>query len=69
MTPAQFQAHRKALGLTQAQLAQVMGYGSQTGISEIEGRAEVPPQTALLMRAFVLVGLPDTWPESKSPPA
>ena len=68
MTPAQFQAHRKALGLTQAQLAQVMGYRGQAGISEIESRAEVPPQTALLMRAFVLFGLPDTWPD-KSPPA
>ena len=62
MTPAEFQAHRKALGLTQAQLAQVMGYRGQAGISEIESRAEVPQQTALLMRAFVLFGLPDTWP-------
>ena len=62
MTPAQFRAHREALGLTQAQLAQAMGYGSQTRISEIEGRADVPPQTALLMRAFALFGLPDTWP-------
>jgi hypothetical protein len=34
-----------------------------------EIRDEVPPQTALLMRAFVLFGLPDTWPKSKSPPA
>jgi transcriptional regulator with XRE-family HTH domain len=65
MTSAQFRAHREALGLTQAQLARAMGYGSQTRISEIESRAEVPPQTALLMRAFVLFGLPDAWPGCK----
>ena len=61
MTPAEFRAARESLGLTQGQLAQAMGYGSQTRISEIEKRDEVPPQTALLMRAFVLFGLPETW--------
>lgn len=67
MTPAEFRAARESLGLTQAQLAQAMGYGSQTRISEIESRAEVPPQTALLMRAFVLFGLPDQWPRFAKP--
>jgi hypothetical protein len=26
-------------------------------------KASITPQTALLIRAFVLFGLPDTWPK------
>lgn len=39
MTPAEFRDYRKALGLTQTELAQVVGYGAQTLISEIENPA------------------------------
>lgn len=37
---------RKALGLTQSQMAEKLGYGSQTRISDIEtGKENMSPQT------------------------
>lgn len=53
MTPTEFKAIRKAMGLTQAQLAARMAYGSATRISEIEnGKVPMPRLVALLMQAW-----------------
>ena len=62
MTGDEFRTGREVLGLTQAMLAAIMGYGSASRISEIENRATVPAQTALLMRAYLTGYRPDDWP-------
>lgn len=56
MTPAEFKEARHKLGLTQIELAAKIGYRSKTGrnhISDFEnGRREVPPWIAQLMRCY-----------------
>ena len=43
MTPEQFRTIRSELGLTQAQLAPLLGYASPVRISELEnGRRDIP---------------------------
>ncbi len=48
MTPEQFRAHRLALGLTQQQLADLMGYSRQSTISAIEKRGPTEVAARLL---------------------
>jgi transcriptional regulator with XRE-family HTH domain len=63
MTPADFRAARLSLGLTQAQLAAVMGYSGQSRIAEIETGARNPSHAAQrLMDAYVAGYRPDDWP-------
>ena len=62
MTPADFAAARKRLGLTQAQLAAVMGYGNKARISEIERGERLPPLAKRLLRAYLDGYRPDDWP-------
>lgn len=62
MTAEEFRTHRAALGLDQTQMAQVMGYGAKTRISEIENGATVPAQAARLMQAYVDGYRPRDWP-------
>ena len=62
MTPAKFRELRRKLGLTQDQLAAVMGYGSQSRISEVEGGETVPAKAARLMLAYASGYRPDDWP-------
>lgn len=62
MTPADFAAGRHALGLTQAQLAAVMGYGNKARISEIERGERLPPLAERLLRAYLDGYRPDDWP-------
>jgi transcriptional regulator with XRE-family HTH domain len=62
MTPAEFKQARQMLGLSQAELAAVMGYGAQTRISEIESRSIVPEQAARLMQAYIAGYRPADWP-------
>lgn len=62
MTPEEFRAIRKQLGLTQVGLAQLTGYGAGTRIAEFEsdlvdpvdGRPKhpIPPLLERLMRAY-----------------
>ena len=54
MTPTEFRELRRKLGLTQTQLAAVMGYGvaGQSRISEIEGGETVPAKAARLMEVY-----------------
>lgn len=62
MTPTEFRAARESLGLTQSQLAAILGYGAKSRIAEIEARDTVPGPVAVAMRAMLAFGLPDSWP-------
>lgn len=71
MTPTEFRAIRKSLGLTQAQLAERLDYGHAVRISEFEselkdpvdGRPKypIPPLLERLMRAYSAGYWPDEW--------
>lgn len=63
MIATQFRAIRTALGLTQAQLAEVLGYGHANRVSAFEiGTREVPHHVALLMIAYQSGYRPAGWP-------
>ena len=62
MPPAEFRNLRRKLGLTQDQLAIVMGYGNQSRISEVEGGETVPARSERLMLAYASGYRPDDWP-------
>lgn len=63
MTPAEFRDARKTLGLTQAELSAVLGYGDKARISEIERGARAPgPAVVRLMRAYSDGYRPFDWP-------
>ncbi|CAN7600146.1 helix-turn-helix domain-containing protein [Bosea sp. LjRoot237] len=68
MTPTQFRAIRTELGLSQAALAAVLGYGSPMRISEFERATNpraVPLHVAMLMVAFQDGWRPENWPKGK----
>lgn len=58
MTPAEFKAIRLALGMTQPQLADLLGYAHTATVGQFETDAaskyhrEVPPLLERLMRAY-----------------
>ena len=61
----EFRAIRKRLGLTQALLANVLGYSQPMQVSEIErdkNPKPVPRAIALLMRAYDEGYRPKDWP-------
>lgn len=63
MTPAQFKQSRSNLGLTQQQLATLLGYGTYSRISELEGgRTQITDQCERLMQAYVDGYRPRDWP-------
>jgi transcriptional regulator with XRE-family HTH domain len=63
MAPDEIKHARKVLGLTQAQMAMVMGYADKTRISHIEaGREKISRQAELLLRAYLDGYRPDGWP-------
>lgn len=54
MTPDEFRAARKSLGMTAKQLASLLGYARQSSIYDIEaGRSQPHPAVILLMRAYL----------------
>ena len=62
MTPAEFRAARKSLGLRQDQLAAVLGF-ERGHISRMEtGASPIMPTTALAMQALLMGYRPDGWP-------
>ena len=64
MTPEQFMQCRLAVGLTQQQAANMLGYGSRSRISEIEtGKRNSSKAVVRLMRAYVDGYRPDDWPD------
>lgn len=55
MTPQEFRAIRKQLGLTQAGLAALTGYGAGTriaGFESVDHGRPIPPLLERLMRAY-----------------
>lgn len=64
MTPAErFRAARQSLGLTQAQLADAMGYGDKMRISDIErGVRDPSPAAERLLQAYLDGYRPQGWP-------
>lgn len=63
MTPTDFRAARKQLGLTQAELAPLLGYADKSRISEIERGAMQPgAAVVLLLRAYLAGYRPEAWP-------
>jgi DNA-binding XRE family transcriptional regulator len=66
MTPAEFRAARLAWGLTQVQLAKLLGHPRQAFVSYIEtGARPITPPTEALMRAFLGGHRPEGWPAAK----
>lgn len=64
MTPAQVRAAREALGLTQKQLAAVMGVRGNATVSEWEiGKRKIGPTAARLLAAYVDGYRPEDWPK------
>lgn len=67
MSPEEIRAARAALGLTQAELAAVMGYGNKARIAELErGARAASPAAARLIAAYVAGYRPPDWPEKSS---
>lgn len=67
MTPAEVKSHRKALGLTQRQLGEVIGQQERDASTirkweapeDRKSHRPIPPGLALLLRYMVRYGLPD----------
>ena len=56
---------RESLGLTQEELATVMGYGSKARVSELErGRRQPSPAASRLLEAYLAGYRPDDWPSA-----
>lgn len=63
MTPAEIKQARRNLGLTQSQIAPLLGYGAQTRVSEIETGQQTPSASVVrLLRAYLDGYRPDDWP-------
>lgn len=63
MTPAELKQARKTLGLTPQQMADMLGYGAKTRISEIEnGKANPSAAVIRLLHAYVAGYRPSDWP-------
>lgn len=70
MRPDEFRTIRLTLGLTQAQLAKLLGYahGSTVGAFEVDPASPttrpIPPLLVRLMRAYEAGYRPKNWPLS-----
>lgn len=63
MTPAEIKQARQSLGLSQIDAARLLGYGSQSRISEIEsGQRNASESVLRLLAAYVAGYRPDDWP-------
>jgi transcriptional regulator with XRE-family HTH domain len=68
LTNHQFRKIRQRLGLTQAQLADFLGYGHAIRVSEFERETNprpVPHHVALLMEAYAEGYRPKNWPAGR----
>ncbi len=59
MTPEEHKRIRKGFGLSQAQLAAVLGVRTATVSDRETGRKPISTETALLLRYMMRHGLPD----------
>lgn len=63
MTPAEIREARQTLGLTQPQIAPLLGYGSKSRVAELESGARNPSDTVIrLLRAYLDGYRPKDWP-------
>jgi DNA-binding transcriptional regulator YiaG len=65
MTPDEFKTIRRTLGLTQPELARVLGYASRNGVAILESAASgrvASAQVERLMRAYEAGYRPSDWP-------
>lgn len=63
MTPAEFREARHSLGLDQAQMAAMLGYGAGSRVSEVEGGKRRPAESVVrLLRAYLGGYRPPDWP-------
>ena len=66
MTPTDIRAARKSLGLTQAQMVPLLGYASQSALSNAEtGKSDPNGAVVRLLRAYLDGYRPDDWPKEK----
>lgn len=68
MTNVEFSEIRRRIGLTQSQLATLLGYSSPLQISSFERATnprQVPTLLALLMKAYDDGYRPNDWPENE----
>ena len=64
MTPEEIHAARKQLGLSQPQLARLLGYGAPPRVAEIESGKRAPGEAvARLLRAYLDGYRPADWPQ------
>jgi transcriptional regulator with XRE-family HTH domain len=66
MTPDEFKDIRMLLGLTQAELARVLGYAHRNGVAILENAASgrrASAQVERLMRAYEAGYRPADWPK------
>lgn len=67
MTGEEFRQIRRALGLTQHQMAAILSYRSHVRISEIErGHLAIPDRVAMLMDAMRAGYRPDIFPRENA---
>lgn len=65
MTPADFRQARKSLGLTQGQLAKLMGLAHRT-VQKWEGsERKIDPAAVRLLRAYLDGYRPEDWPKGE----
>jgi DNA-binding transcriptional regulator YiaG len=66
MTPTDIKHARKSLGLTQAQIAPLLGYAATPRVSELERGERMPGACAVLLLQAYLDGYrPKDWPVGK----
>ncbi len=62
MTPDSIREARQSLGLTQSDMARLLGYGDKARISELEKGSRRPGESVVrLLRAYVSGYRPDDW--------
>jgi transcriptional regulator with XRE-family HTH domain len=62
--PEHFRLVREALELTQAEMAQMLGYGSRTRIAEVEAGTRKPNESVVrLLHAYLEGYRPQDWPQ------
>lgn len=63
MTPDQIKQARQSLGLTQTQIAPLLGYGSQSRVTDIEtGKRNASASVIRLLTAYLDGYRPMDWP-------
>ena len=64
MNPHKFQLIRNTLRMTQDDLASILGV-TRAHINRMENaKTPIAPSIAISMQAMLLMGKPDTWPDS-----